>query len=134
MLNWRPSLMKDSRVSGESRAPSSNTSPVLMSLAACATDCAVIMLGVPRWSSLPHLEGQRSLSGGICQPWAAADVMFNASRAADAMAAARVRITGSPDVNCDLSPASGARHSPTGESGTPSPQRGDGGEGEPDSQ
>ena len=70
MLNTRPALMKASLGSGDSTAPSSNTSPVLISFAARRTVSGFIMLPEPRWSAAPHLDGQRWLSGGICHVWA----------------------------------------------------------------
>jgi hypothetical protein len=48
MLNTRPALMKASFGSGESTAPSSNTSPVLISLAARSTVSGFIRLPEPR--------------------------------------------------------------------------------------
>src|SRR3954470_3623184 len=70
MLKTRPALMNASFGSGESSAPSSKLSPVLISLAARTTLSPVIMLAVPRWSPAPHFDGQRSASGGIRQPCA----------------------------------------------------------------
>jgi hypothetical protein len=51
--------MKASLGSGDSTAPSSNTSPVLISFAARKTVSGFIMLPDPRWSPAPHLDGQR---------------------------------------------------------------------------
>src|SRR5260221_13093006 len=75
MLKTRPALMKASLGSGDSTAPSSNTSPVLMSFAARRTVSGFIMLPEPRWSPAPHLDGHRWLSGGICHVWALSAVV-----------------------------------------------------------
>jgi hypothetical protein len=49
--------------------PSSNTPPVRINRAARKTDCAVMWLPSPRWSPLPHFDGQRAPSAGACQDW-----------------------------------------------------------------
>src|ERR1041384_1755658 len=68
MLNTRPALMNASFGSGESSAPSGSPAPRLSSFAAPPTLSRVIMFAVPRWSPAPHLDGQRSLSGGMRHP------------------------------------------------------------------
>src|SRR3954462_8495670 len=74
MLRTRPSLMNVSLGSGDSTAPSSNTSPVLMSFVARSTVSGFSQFPAPRWSPAPHFEGHRSESAGIFQDalWAMA--------------------------------------------------------------
>src|SRR3989338_6793994 len=70
MLYERPKLRNSSFGSGESTAPSSNTSPVRINFAARRTVSGFIQFPEPRWSPAPHLDGQRWLSAGICHDWA----------------------------------------------------------------
>src|SRR5712691_10755540 len=70
MLNWRPAFKYDSLGSGDRISASSKTWPVRINFVARKTVSGFIQFAEPRWSAAPHLEGQRSLSGGIFQPWA----------------------------------------------------------------
>src|SRR5215470_19863188 len=108
MLNTRPALMKASLGLGESTAPSSNTSPVRISLAARSTVAGFIMLPEPRWSSAPHFDGQRSLSGGICQDCAWANDAPRPIVAAIEIKAVRFRMVPSLQIYCGLMPAATA--------------------------
>ena len=62
----------DSGIESDSTCPSSKTSPVRISRAARSTVSGFMWLPEPRWSSRPHLDGQRWASAGGCQVCATA--------------------------------------------------------------
>src|ERR1051325_2889736 len=106
MLKTRLALMNDSLGSGDRMAPSSKTSPLLINLAARKTVSGFIKLPEPRWSPAPHLDGQRSLSGGMRQVCAPTGAAPSASAAAAAKVKEMMRISPPPDVAYYFVPSS----------------------------
>src|SRR5216117_1689073 len=69
MLNWRPG--KKGIFSGSRTCPSSMISPVRISFAALSACSGFIRFPEPRSSPAPHFDGQRCVSFGGVQDWAA---------------------------------------------------------------